>query len=141
MSKPLAVFVDPEKALVDYLTDQLAGRTEECADGASVGVTLPAGWGVDSDPYVLVACDGVDSSDWPVVGRATVRVTVWHSTSSNAKALAGLTMALLLAHPGGDGVAGVRPGSGVYATADPDSQADLASFTVRALVRSTVAPS
>ena len=125
--KTLVAPGDAELAVVNYLTDLLGG--------VAVGVTLPRAWTRSAGPFVSVVCDGVLTDNWPVSTRCTVRVAVWHSTASAAKTLAGEAQGLLLAHPGGDGVARVLPGAGVFGAVDPDSQADLASFNVRVDMR------
>lgn len=125
--KPLIVAPDAEHVTVDYLTAALAARGED----VSVGVTVPRGWKPGAKPHVQVGHDGTPVVEYPVLWRASVRVTAWHESTTTAKDLAGLCEALLLSHPGSTQVASVRPGTGVLPTKDPDTGAQLASISVR----------
>lgn len=124
--KVAVTFPDPERLAVDYLDGLLI---------ETVGVNLPGGWTTRSGAHVQVAHDGTPELDWPAVAYATLRVTAWAGSTSAAKDLAGRAMALLLTHPGGGGVAGVRPLTGVLPTQDPTTRAPLASFTCRVDLR------
>jgi len=134
MSKPLVVPADAERVTIDYLAVTLAGRGED----ATVGVTVPQKWGKTTKPHVQVALDGTPVVQYPCLVRATVRVTVWHASTTTAKRLANLCMGLLLAHPGDADMAGCLPGTGVLPAVDPATKAQLASITVRAKLRMTV---
>jgi hypothetical protein len=138
--KVLAVFGDAELLVKTYLAGALAARAESYAVGASVGLILPAGWTRSAAPFVLVAWDGTPAMTYPAMAAATVRLTAWHATASKAKALVGLAHALVLNHPGGDGIASVNALTGVLPAIDDDNGADIASVTVRVHLRSTVLP-
>jgi hypothetical protein len=127
-------FADAEVACVDYLTEQLTDRGET----VTVGVGLRGSWTKAAAPHVGVEVDGTLVRDYPIVGRATVRVTVWSSGNTTSKRLAGLCMALLLSHPGDDDLWSVSPLTGVLPARDPDNSAPIASITVRANCRPTV---
>lgn len=131
--KPLVAFPDAERLAVDYLTDALADRDED----VTVGVDLPATWTTASKNHVQVALDGTPIVTYPALAKATVRVTAWSGAATQAKALAGLAMSLLLTHPGSSDIASVRPLTGVLPARDPDSGAQLASITVQVNLRST----
>jgi hypothetical protein len=138
--KPLVLFPDPELAAVALLEARLGDYTARPeAEGVHVGVALPSRWTAADGPYVQVACDGSVPA-YPVYRRATVRVTVWHSTTTKAKALAELAYAVLLAHPGGGEIRNVLDGTGVLPTYDRDTKTDLATFTVRVTLRPTPLP-
>lgn len=139
MAKPLVVFGDAQAAAAQLLRAALAGRGEAYAAGVEVGDRLPEdrSYDVDRLPYVLVRDDAATGEQWPVNQRSTLRVTVWHHTSDDAHDLAQLCLGLLLVHSG-DVLRSVRYGTGVLRGADPDSDVDLASFTVLANVRPTV---
>jgi len=129
--KPLVVFPDAERVVVDYLTKALADRSED----VTVGVGVPSSWTSSQKRHVQVAWDGTPSLTYPAAARATVRVTAWSSSTTASKDLAGLCQALLLTHPGGGGVGNVREGTGVLPAQDPDTKAQLASITVRVSLR------
>lgn len=132
MSTPTVVFPDVERLVVDYL----AAALEQAGEQVTVGVGVPDGWDRRRSPaHVSVACDGMPWMRHPVIGRASVRVTVRARSTSEAKRLAEVAQGLLLAHPSGGGVAGVRPHSGVMPTRDADTRADLAWFAVGVTVR------
>lgn len=139
---PLAVFADPLAELRDYLEARLADPAladrPEVA-GAQVGLVLPAGYAPRSSaPFVRVASDGTPDVAYPIRAHATTRVTVWHSTTTRAKELAGLCLGLALTYPGGPRLARVVELTGVVDDVDPDNGGDIAAFTVRAVVRATV---
>ncbi|MGV8972249.1 MAG: hypothetical protein ACOH10_07990 [Rhodoglobus sp.] len=126
--KPLTVAPDAERLAVDYLTLTLAGRAQD----ATVGVNLPSAWTSTTKPHVQVALDGTPEVAYPILCAATLRITAWAGSTTTAKALAGLCMGLLLAHPGSREIGSVRPLTGVLPARDPDTGAQLASVTVRA---------
>ncbi len=133
MAKPLAVPVDAERATSVLLLSLLTGRGED----VTVGVELPEKWKLGSKAHVQVALDGTPEVLYPVRARATVRITVWHDHTTNSKRLANLCMGLLLSYPGDRDVASYQALTGVLPATDPDTKADLASITVRAVMRFT----
>lgn len=126
MTRPAVTYPDAEEQVIDDLTEDL----EDC----TVGLGLPAGWTTDSPPHLQVTSDGSPTERHPVAHRPTIRVTVWAKYTPDAKALAQKARGLLLARPG------YRPLTGLQPAHDPDHDAELASFTVRATVRSTPIP-
>jgi hypothetical protein len=131
MTKPLVAPDDAEHLGVDFLTAALAGRSED----VTCGVNVPSAWAKGTKAHVQVALDGTPTVT-PPVWWATLRVTCWHESTTEAKRLARLVEGLLLAHSG-DGVswAGCLPGTGVLPAKDPDTKAQLASITVRMKLR------
>jgi hypothetical protein len=125
-------YPDVERAVVDYLTDELDA-------GPTVGVDLPGGWTPDASPtHVQVALDGTPIVNHPVNIGATIRVTVWARTKTEAKAVALLAHGHLLAYAGGGGFVNILPLTGPLPATDPDHHnAELCSITVRATVAST----
>lgn len=107
--------------------------------GASVRIAdeVPDDWTVDVDaPLILVADDGGPTM-WPVWSKPLARCTVYANGKQTAKDLRRISMGALLAGP----VPGVYIGhSGIGYTdgRDPDTGADMASFTVTATVRTEV---
>jgi len=131
---PLAVAPDAERLTIDYLTPALAAHSTT----ATVGVDIPTTWTSTSTQHLQVALDGTPSLHYPVLARATVRLTAWASSTTTAKALVALALGLMCSHPGDANVASVQALTGVLPTRDPDSSAQLASVTVRVNLRMSV---
>lgn len=122
--KPAVIYPDAEVHARETLAALLSG--EDC----TVAIGRPEGWTVDDAPHVQVSLDGTPIVQHPVVARSTIRVTVRARNTGTAKDLAALAMGLLLAEPM------VQPLTGILPARDPDSDAELASFTVRVSTRS-----
>lgn len=131
--KPLVTYPDPEIAL-RALLDELIAPHEPTA---TVTVGVPTDWTPASPPHLEVAWDGTPNMTHPVVAHATIRVVVRAKLTTDAKRIAALAQGLLLAHDGSDGISVIRPLTGILPARDPLTEAELASFTVRASVRST----
>lgn len=131
MSKQLSVPPDAERVVIDLLTALLAGRGED----VTVGVDVPTAWASGTKPHVQVGLDGTPEIIYPILARASVRVTVWHSSTTTAKRLANLSMGLLLSYAGNPQVASFQALTGVLPTKDPDTKAQLAGIAVRANLR------
>lgn len=141
--KPMVVFADVQAAGATVLRTALAARPEPYAASVEVGTRVPGDRSPDTPhlPYVLVRKDGDNPHPSMANSRCTLRVTIWHEDADQAHDLAMLCQALLLVHSG-PVIRGARPGTGPIAALDPDSDVDLATFTVLANVKPTVlAPS
>ena len=125
--KPLAVPPDAERVTIDYLTAALATRSQD----VTVGVDIPTTWTTATKPHVQIGWDGTPEVQYPILWRASVRITAWSSSTTTAKALAALCEALMCSHPGSAQVASVQSLTGVLPTRDPDTGAQLASVSVR----------
>lgn len=125
--RPRAEFPDIEVDVADVLDDLLAD--EEC----STGVGLPDEWKPTDPPYVGCAWDSTEAIA-QVLAFATVRITVWASSTGEAKRLARLTHGLLLERPE------ARPLAGPFPARDPQTRAEIASFTIRWSARSVPIP-
>jgi hypothetical protein len=132
--KPLAIPADAERVVIDLLTAALTDRGQD----VTVGVILPTSWTPATKPHVQVALDGTPDVTYPVLWRATIRVTCWASSTTTAKALASLSLSLLASHEGGGGVYSIRPLTGVLPARDPDTEAEMASVTVEVNLRGIV---
>lgn len=132
--KPLVVPPDAEHVVIDYLATALLARGQD----VSVGVNIPSTWAPGTKPHVQVGLDGTPVVEYPILWRASVRVTVWASTTTASKALAGLAHGLLLTHPGSTEVGSIRPLTGTLPTRDPDTGAQLASVSVQVNLRGSV---
>ena len=131
---PLAVFPDAAGAAIDVLTAALTGRDESYVQGVQFGNERPPVQ--HQTPFVQVAKDD-DRITYPILSRVLLRVTVWHSRSDYAHDLAQLCQGLLLCHAGND-IASCSPGVGPIADRDPDTGDEFSTFTVNAVLRSTV---
>lgn len=125
--------VDTVRLIKDWLKADLAERFPEL----SVCLELPADWSLGSSPVLVLADDGDPLGIYPVATSPTIRGTSW--TSGREPKYVAAAMATLLSNriPG---VAAILPGTLMLdAGRDSKNRGDLASFTVRARVR-TVAP-
>lgn len=131
MTRPQTTFPDPERIVVDWLTESLEDHLED----VTVGIGVPSSWKPGDVPHLSVAWDGTPWLRRHVAMRAAIRVTVRASNTSEAKRLALLAEGLLHARPG------VVPQLGVMPTRDNDTKAELAWFTVGVALHSVpVAP-
>ena len=131
--KPLAVPPDVEHVVVDYLSAALLARGQD----VTCAPTVPATWAPGTKAHVQVGHDGTPEVIYPIIDRASIRITVWATTTTAAKALAALAQGLMLSHPGSPEVGSVRPLTGVLPTRDPDTGAALASVSVQVNLRYT----
>lgn len=132
MSKPVVVFADPQRAVIDYLAPLLTDTT--------VGATVPTGSSsAPVAPYLLVAWDGTPTVSWPATQAATVRLTAFCATPTKAKALLAQAQGQLLAHPGDAAIWSTQPLTGGLTAVDPDTQLHMCSATFRVNVRPTAA--
>lgn len=132
--KPLTIPPDAERVSIDYLTTALAARGQD----VTCGVTIPTTWVTGTKSHVQVALDGTPEVFYPIFARASIRVTAWASSTTAAKALAGLCQGLLCSHPGDAAVGSVQALTGTLPTQDPVTLAQLASVTVRLNLRYSV---
>jgi len=133
--KLIVTFGDAERLIVDHLSPLLPAAT--VGVGVPSARPVPAGEVLPSD-HLQVVWDGTPIVEYPVLARATVRLVAWAQTTSDAKALADTAQALLLGTPAPVGVASIRPITGIVPARDPDSRAELASFTVQVNLRGDI---
>lgn len=108
--------------------------------GTSVRIAdeVPDDWHVDTDAPLIVVADDGGPIDWPVMSQPLVRCTAYANGKQTAKQLRRVSMGALLSAPV-PGVAHIRrSGIGYTDARDPDTGADMASFTVTATVRTEV---
>lgn len=127
MSKPHRLPPDPAAAIKAYLSAELPALV--AAPAPTVGLVLPADWKLTSPPAVVVFDDS-GPTQWPVVVRPTIRVTVWANGRSRARMVAGAALGLLLARPV-PGIATITDPSQVLDARDSNTGGVLASITVR----------
>lgn len=124
--KLLRTYPDAEHLVIDQLADDM--------DGCTVGVGLPDGWTTSADPHLQVALDATVTVH-PIAATSTVRLTAWHLSTTEAKALVQEAAAHLSASPG-TGIVRTRPGVGMITARDEEHHAELASLTVLVTTRS-----
>ena len=130
MNTILAVPPDAEHTVVDFLTTNLIARGTIASGTGRVGTDVPASWTTTSPTFWQVSLDGTQV-EYPVLWRASMRITIWSNSPTTAKAQAHIAEALLLSH-------GYQYQAGVLTTKDSSSTAHLAFFTVRAMLRGTI---
>lgn len=97
-------------------------------------------WRVDADPEVplIVVSDDSGPTVWPIMSTPLIRITCYARGKQTAKALRRRAMGVVMAGP----IAGLahidKTGLGYVDTFDPNSGADMASFTVTATVRTEI---
>ena len=133
MTVPVVEYGDAERIIVDHL----AGLLDP--DDCTVGVGVPHDWTPASLPHVQVQLDGTPSLVHPIVARATVRIVARAGTTTAAKRLADQAHGVLLGTPPPAGVASIQAMTGLLPARDPETRAELASFTVRVNLRGRVA--
>lgn len=133
MSRILVTFPDPIAATLSVLRARFPDFVD--TTGVASGHSLPTDRG-RSSPFVQVQADATETR-YPVLETSTVRVTVWHTSTAKALALAQLVRGLLLAYSGGAEVRTFSTLTGPIPASDPDSGDPLAYFTVAARLRPT----
>ncbi|MGB6179873.1 MAG: hypothetical protein WBF79_01375 [Rhodococcus sp. (in: high G+C Gram-positive bacteria)] len=104
----------------------------------TVGLGIPMNWNTDeSPPHVQVDGDGTPAIEkgWgrvtPASHRGPVRITVWDRGTTTAERVANILLAMLLVERPPLGISSILPGTGIITDRDPDTGAELASFTLR----------
>lgn len=134
--KTLATVPNVRKLIVDYLTPALITQGED----VTVGIDLPAGWTTATKPHILVALDGTPEAEYPISAAASIRITAFCATAAQYRAehLSTLCQAILLAHSGGGGIAGIQFLSGALPATDPATKAAMSFVAVRVNLRYSV---
>ena len=116
---------DDEALTIDVLVEVMGALDED----VTVGVGVPAGWGPRSTPHLRITSDGTPSID-NCSSRATVRVVAYAASTTEAKRLAGLAQAVLVARYdliNAVALTGVQAPDG----RDPETSAEIAMTTVQ----------
>lgn len=132
MTFPAVVFPDVERPLVPRLQDAF----DDLGESVTVAVGVPTEWMPTDPPHIEVAWDGTPVIRRQIVAFATVRLVARARTTTEAKRLAALAQGLLCSLDHDDVITGVLPLTGVLATRDTHTNAELASTTSRVTVRS-----
>lgn len=132
MTHPAVLIPDVERLVIDYLQ---AIRGTHFPAGATIGVGIPATWTPAAPAHIQIVSDGTPTMTWPIVASPTVRVVVRAASTTLAKSIAAMAMGLLCAG-GWPPSFSILPLTGVLPASDPDTRAQLASFTLRVTVRS-----
>lgn len=130
MSRPVVMYEDVERLVIDVLEDLL----DDHETSFTVGVGVPTGWTAAAPPHFQVSCDGTFAVMHHVAVRSTVRITVWATSTGEAKRLANLALGLI---DGYTGEPAMRVSTGILPAQDPDTNAEIASITATVTVRST----
>lgn len=105
-----------------------ACRVEDAEDG------IPDDWNLRTDPPLITVSDDGGPVQYPIKRDPTIRILVRARGSRLAKRVAAVADGYLRAHLP-DGMATIRRGGSAFvATRDSDTGADLASFTLPAVV-------
>lgn len=126
--KMAAAPIDVEEAAVDLAVALLDDATID------VSVGVPPQWTPTSSTHVQVRSDGVPLSAHPVY-FPTVAFTVRAATTHEAKRVAALLLGLLLGADPNEDIRNIVHLNGPVADRDPQTNAELAAFTVRATTR------
>ncbi|CAM3038672.1 hypothetical protein [Skermania piniformis] len=129
MSSPVWVPTDPLPALREFLAERWAERDPR----PRVALNLSSDWTRHTGPEVVLADDS-GPMRWPVETLPQLRVTVYAGGRSIARDVAGVTLGWLLCLRV-PGIAKILPGAALIDARDPDTTGHVASFTVRARVR------
>lgn len=132
MTKPLVVFADPEKKLIDYFTTAFASRVEAYKP-ATVSTDFPAA-ALTTATHLQVELESTDTDDRPVAERAQVRVTAYAGPAkrTNVKALASLAEGLAERWAGDSQIVGAKIVVGRSdVSTDPTTKNVMVWFLVR----------
>lgn len=143
MTGVAAIFPDPEKAVIDYLTASFAGRPEVYKP-ATITTDFPAVALAANATHLQVELEAGDPDDYPVTEWAQTRLTAYSAPGkrSHAKDLAGLVQALMASHPGSASILSVTVPTGRSGViVDPDTKNLMVWLLARvALKPSVLAP-
>lgn len=126
---------NPAKILKDWLAQSpLAVRYPDL----TYALHLDGQWAPKTSRPALVVFDDGGPLRWPVETKTTLRVTIWSDDLILGREAAAFAMGLCLTHriPG---LAKVLPGLSVTDARDTNNGGIMASYTVRARVRTTMA--
>ncbi|ORA24891.1 hypothetical protein [Mycobacterium aquaticum] len=135
----MRVHADPVPAVMASLREffilpstvaELGGqcRVEDAEDG------IPDDWSLRTDPPLVTVSDDGGPVQYPIKRDPTIRILVRARGSRLAKRVAALADGYLRSHLP-DGMATIRRGGAAFVSArDSDTGADLASFTLPAVV-------
>lgn len=132
--KQAVVFPDPIIAALAILRANVPAHV----GGAAFGTVAPSAQrtGDSAAPYGMVALDAV-SGRYPVHLSATLRVVAYGATEAQTLALAQVCRAVLLSDDGTGAARSFGELTGPIPSADPDTGAPIAYFTVAARMRPT----
>lgn len=108
--RPATTFGDPERLTIDYLAAQFAARVEAYTPD-TITSAFPTAALTGDGTHLQVELEASEGDDYPATERAQVRVTAYAAPGkrTNAKSLASLAHALLLAHPCSASIVGTSP--------------------------------
>jgi len=133
VSKPKVTFPDPEIVVKDVLV---------ATEGAIVSMDYPSAPLTGTNKKIQVSHEGSDSSDYPMVERASVRVTFHTAPNkrSDVKSYASSCLAKLANYRGSSTVAAFVPLIGRSAVSiDPDTGNHMCWVLIRVDMKATIA--
>jgi hypothetical protein len=134
--------VDAAELVARALRAAVAGLTDPVAAGLKISTQVGRGrdGGPPSRPWLLVAEDA-HSWRWPAVQSATIRLTAWHHSEHDAKAVAGLVLGVLCDRATAAATPGLllaEPDSAPLSDVDPYTGEPLAFTTAVVTIRTPV---
>lgn len=133
-------FPDPEKVVIDYLVARFAGRPEAYKP-ATITSAFPTVALAGDSTHLQVELEVGDPEDYPVTEWAQVRLTGYAAPGkrSNAKGVAGLTLALVASHPGSASILATQIRTGrSNVIKDPDTGNLMVWLLARVALKPTV---
>lgn len=128
--KPLRAPGDGAKPAKNYLAGVVPALVD--APAPTFSLNLPEAWKTTDAPHVSVFDDSGPVVPF-VATKSRLRVTVWADGRDRARSIAGVCMAVLMAHRI-DGIAVSDP-TGLADSRDSTNGGLMCSFTVAAIVR------
>lgn len=104
---------------------------------ATIADEVPDGWNVYTSPPAIVVDDDGGPVTWPVFSEPTIRVSVFANGKQTARLLRRIALGALMKTPV-PGMALLSQHIGYTEARDPDTGADVASFTVAATIHTEV---
>lgn len=128
--KPERVPADAARRIRDHLAAALPSRI--APETVTFGLNLRQGWKPTEAPHLAVFDDS-GPAQWPIVTRPLIRITVFANGRDRANGIAGRALGVLTAAS----IAGltIAEPSGLLEAVDRNTGGLLASFTVRARIR------
>lgn len=129
MTEPIRRPGDGAKQVKNFLLANSGLFTEP----VTFALNVPREWQPETSPPHVGIFDDGGGTDWPIVTRPILRVTVWSDGRDRSRDVAGLCMGIML----GRTIKGIRftDPSSILEAFDSHNRGRMASFTVQATVR------
>lgn len=123
----------PARLLKDHLKIWMAERYPDL----TLGLALPSEYTAAEHGPVMVVFDDGGPEEWPVSDKLTLRVVVWTDSLPLSREMASYALGQTLSRKA-EGIAQILPGTRVLDARDSNNGAIMASYTVRARVRTSI---